>query len=230
MPLPASAPDSRPIVLCSGYGTWARTDCNPAAAAVAALAQQDQPSDCTLVCHEMPVDSEALAGNIEACLTQHRPDIWIGVGVAVSSPVIRAEAVGINCRSFRVPDVAGYQPDDEEILEHGPTAYRSTLPNRRIVNDCRAAGIPATVSFHAGTHLCNQMLYTVQHLARVAGTPALSGFIHVPQSTENVCHAGTDDALVSSMSTHTMSQALAIAVRCSVELWSAQQQEPLLPG
>jgi pyroglutamyl-peptidase len=45
-----------------------------------------------------------------------------------------------------------------------------------------SAGIPAQVSYSAGTYVCNDLLYTL--LAQFAGSNTKVGFIHVPYSTD----------------------------------------------
>ena len=42
----------------------------------------------------------------------------------------------------------------------------------------REAGLPGTISFTAGTYVCNDLLYLL--LRHFAGTPVRVGFVHVP--------------------------------------------------
>jgi pyroglutamyl-peptidase len=41
-----------------------------------------------------------------------------------------------------------------------------------------AAGIPAKLSYTAGTYVCNDLLYTLLH--RFSGTPTRVAFVHIP--------------------------------------------------
>lgn len=167
-------------------------------------------------CLEVPVDTHALYGWLEDALHRHTPDIWIGVGVAVNSPAIRLENIGINVRCFDVPDINGITMNAAAIINEGPVAHQSNLKTDQIVQSLRAAGIPAHLSFHAGTHLCNQMLYSVRQLSEQKLLPLLSGFVHVPQSTENVAMFSDQTGPCSSMAIPMMTQALGIAVDCAV--------------
>ena len=45
-----------------------------------------------------------------------------------------------------------------------------------------SAGLPAKVSYSAGTYVCNDLLYTL--LARYKSSKIGVGFIHIPYSTE----------------------------------------------
>ena len=64
----------------------------------------------------------------------------------------------------------------------GPTAYFATVPVRAMTAAIEAQGIPAAVSYTAGTYVCNDLLYTLLH--HYAGTPVRAGFIHVPFLSE----------------------------------------------
>ena len=60
--------------------------------------------------------------------------------------------------------------------------YFSGLPVLEIAEAVSAAGVPAAVSYSAGTYVCNDVLYSL--LAYVEGTDVRAGFIHVPYATE----------------------------------------------
>ncbi len=202
-------------MVVAGYGSWAKTAVNPAAEVVASL-QTLEPENYHLHSLEIPVDSEKLYGRLQAALLKYKPDLWIGVGVAVESPAIRLESVGINVRYFDVPDNAGARLAATPVVPGGPVAYESALPNDAIVECLRDAQIPALVSYHAGTHLCNQMLYSVLDLTVKEKLDLVSGFIHVPQSTANVALLDGREGLCSSMSISLMTQAVQLAIDCAV--------------
>ena len=101
---------------------------------------------------------------LEAAMQEHRPDVVICVGQAGGRAVINPEKVGINLMDGRIPDNAGYQPVDLPIREDGETAYFTSLPVKAMVQRMRDAGIPAEVSYTAGTYVCNYLLYTLLYL------------------------------------------------------------------
>jgi len=140
----------------------------------------------------VPVDTHALYGWLEDALHRHTPDIWIGVGVAVNSPAIRLENIGINVRCFDVPDINGITMNAAAIINEGPVAHQSNLKTDQIVQSLRR-------------QLSEQKLL-----------PLLSGFVHVPQSTENVAMFSDQTGPCSSMAIPMMTQALGIAVDCAV--------------
>lgn len=210
-----------PKILVAGYGPWVKAERNPAAQVVEDLKTRDWP-DCELVLEVMPVRSVGLAEKIEDLLEQHKPDAWVGLGVS-DAGIIQPEMVGINWRHFTVPDVTGAQIEQTPVIEAGPAAYNATLPNRQMVDAVNAVGIPASVSYHAGTHLCNQMLYTTAHIIAERGLQTLNGFVHVPQTPANIALTERQKPHASSMSLPMISEAIAICVNTLAQEITTQQ-------
>lgn len=201
----------KPTILVSGYGSWAKAKNNPAALVAARLGQEEFEC-CDLVAVELDVDTNALQDNINRLLDTHQPDGWIGLGVS-GAAVVQPEMVGINWRHFSVPDVTGAHLRATPIVENGPAAYNATLPCAEMVEKLRANHIPAMLSFSAGTHLCNQLIYVLGHTAKTRGMSLRNGFVHIPQSPENIaekCGADDDGA---SMDLATSTRAIRICVQ-----------------
>jgi pyroglutamyl-peptidase len=119
-------------------------------------------------------------------LAQHRPDIVLALGQAEGRCDLSLERVAINVQDARIPDNAGQQPIDVPVIKGGPAAYFSTLPIKSLVAGLKAAGFPASVSQTAGTFVCNQVFYGLQHA--LAGQGVHSGFIHLPLLPEQAAH------------------------------------------
>lgn len=198
-------------VVVAGYGAWAMTATNPAAETLKLLRAQTWP-DCDLVALEVPVRTDGLMDFVEEALITHKPEIWLGLGVAPEAMTIRMEAIGVNCRDFIVPDNEGVQHKGEAILEEGPAAFFSTLPSREIVEAMLKAGIPAELSYSAGTHLCNQMLYSSLHLIETHRLQTLSGFLHVPYTPEFVAEHLASEGIKPSLPLSVMAKAATVAV------------------
>jgi len=115
-------------------------------------------------------------------------DAIICVGQAGGRSAVTPEVIGINLREARICDNAGQKPENTPVIEDGPAAYFTTLPVREMVSAIEKAGLPAALSYSAGTFVCNDVLYTLLH--RYQGTDVRVGFIHVPflpeQAPENV--------------------------------------------
>ncbi len=72
----------------------------------------------------------------------------------------------------------------ELISRDADLAYESDVDVMVFVNNLQEKGIPAEVSFHAGTYVCNYQYFNC--LKYVLGKKIKSLFIHVPASPEEV--------------------------------------------
>ncbi len=115
---------------------------------------------------------------LQQALATHSPDIVLALGQAEGRCDFSVERVAINVMDARIPDNAGAQPIDVPVIAGGPAAYFSTLPIKSLVAGLKASGFPASVSQTAGTFVCNQVFYALQHT--LAGLGVHSGFVHLP--------------------------------------------------
>jgi pyroglutamyl-peptidase len=115
---------------------------------------------------------------LQQTLAHLSPDIVLALGQAEGRCDFSVERVAINVQDARIPDNAGAQPIDVPVIAGGPAAYFSTLPIKTLVAGLKAAGFPASVSQTAGTFVCNQVFYALQH--SLAGLGVHSGFMHLP--------------------------------------------------
>jgi pyroglutamyl-peptidase len=123
---------------------------------------------------------------LQQALKQHQPDIALALGQAEGRCDFSVERVAINVMDARIPDNAGAQPVDVPVVASGPAAYFSTLPIKALVAGLRAAGFSASVSQTAGTFVCNQVFYALQHT--LAGLGVHSGFVHLPLLPEQAAN------------------------------------------
>jgi len=114
----------------------------------------------------------------EALMEMHHPDVCLFCGQAASRTRVELEAIAINIFKGDLID-----PD-------GPPAYWATFPRQKeLVEGMRAAEIPAALSYHAGTHLCNHILYTALRGAERTGNVMRCGFLHLPMTAGQVIRA-----------------------------------------
>ncbi len=128
----------------------------------------------------LPTAFEAAAQAIRAHLDEHKPRAVINLGVAQSSPAIRLERVALNLDDARIPDNHGAQPRGLHIMPDAPPAYWTTLPLEAMLSALQVAGIPATLSNHAGAFVCNHVFFCVQHHLATTAPHTPAGFIHLP--------------------------------------------------
>lgn len=163
-------------LLITGFELFGGETINPAWEAVKAL--PEQIGGWQLRKLQIPTVFDLAAARTLACAAECRPDAVLCIGQAGTRSAVTPEYVGINLRHARIADNLGNQPQDEPVVPGGPTAYFATVPVRAMTAAIEAQGIPAAVSYTAGTYVCNDLLYTLLH--HYAETPVRAGFIHVP--------------------------------------------------
>ncbi|MGV9307574.1 pyroglutamyl-peptidase I [Nonomuraea sp. NPDC003727] len=159
---------------------------------------------------ELPcVFADAPAALREA-IERYDPDVVLCTGQAGGRAGITMEKVAINLIEARIPDNAGARPSGVPVVPGGPDAYLSRLPVKAMVRAVRAEGIPAAVSYTAGTFVCNQVAYELAHLIATERPGLRGGFVHVPYAPHQV--TGADRP---SMDTATVARALGVLVKAS---------------
>jgi pyroglutamyl-peptidase len=148
---------------------------------------RDLPAGRKVVTRRYPVDFEAVRARLADDLAADY-DYALHLGQAPGISRIHLEAVGLNVggHSSQMPDE--YQP----LVPDGPAAYQTALPLAEWSSQVRALGIPCQVSYHAGTYLCNALLYLTQHLAATRRLKTQAAFIHLPLAPEQVLHERQD--------------------------------------
>lgn len=135
---------------------------------------KDLPAKPEVTTRLYPVDYEQVRQRLEADLAAEY-DVALHLGQSPGSTAIHLEAVGIN-----IAQVGTSDGKPRTLVEDGPMAYQSRLPLARWSTMLQAAGIPAQISFHAGTYLCNAALYYSHHIAQTANLSTRSTFLHLP--------------------------------------------------
>jgi pyroglutamyl-peptidase len=116
---------------------------------------------------------------LDALIQQHRPACVVALGQAASRQALSFERVAVNWIDARIPDNDGVQPVDVPVLPGAPAARFTTLPIKAQMAAAREAGTPVEMSLSAGSFVCNQVFFGLQH--RLCRRPKVrSGFIHVP--------------------------------------------------
>lgn len=166
-----------------------------------------------LVAVQLPCVFKASLQVLESALRQYRPDVVLALGQADGRSDIAVERVAINVCDARLSDNQGDQPVDVPVIEDAPAAYFSTLPIKAMVQAMKANGFPASVSQTAGTFVCNQVFFGLQHA--LAGQGVHSGFVHVPLLPEQA--AARPGSTLPSMPVEVLQDALVCALHCVVD-------------
>lgn len=171
-------------VLMTGFQPFGGESMNPAYEAVKML--PDQIGSCEIVKREIPVVFGEGADCVLTAVKEENPDWVICVGQAGGRKGITPEKVAINLQDGRIPDNAGNQPVDEPIRKEGDTAYFTLLPVKNMVEAMKNAGLEASVSYSAGTYVCNDVFYRLLDEIHSRMPGLKGGFIHVPFCNEQV--------------------------------------------
>lgn len=142
-----------------------------------------------------PVDLMKLQEQLESDLRSDY-DYAIHLGQSPGSAIVKLETVGLNLRTNGKP-----------LVPNAPEAYRCGVDLVGGLEKLTAAGIPAQVSHHAGTYLCNAALYLSHHYTAMMGRSTHSVFIHLPLTPAQVA---SDGSTMASMSTPMQSAAIAM--------------------
>ena len=170
-------------VLLTGFEPFDKAAVNPSWEAVRQLDGVPLSEGVKIVARCLPCAFATAAETLLQLINELHPAMVIATGLGPGRSDISIERVAINVNDARIPDNLGAQPIDIAVVEGGPAAYFSTLPIKGMVKAVRDAGIAASVSQTAGTFVCNQVFYRLQHA--LAGTGVRSGFIHVPGLPES---------------------------------------------
>lgn len=165
---------------------------------------RNKPDDLDLVTRRYPVDLSRLRDCLSKDLQQPY-DAILHLGQSPGTASVKLEAIALN--------VAGYVEEKGEelpaLIPGAATAFRSEMPLRDWVQEIRGAEIPAVVSYHAGTFLCNATMYLAHHHFCKARQRPKIGFIHLPLAPQQVAYTGRN---MSSLSVELMAQAVRIAL------------------
>ena len=169
-------------ILITGFEPFGGESVNPAYEAVKLL--PDMAGDIQIVKMEIPTVFGEAGKVVETGILQHQPDAVICVGQAGRRADIGVERVAINLVEASIPDNAGNQPMDVKVQDDGDTAYFATIPVKAMVKNIKDHGIPASISYTAGTYVCNSVMYDLLYLIDRKYPSIRGGFIHVPYATE----------------------------------------------
>lgn len=197
-------------MLVTGFTPFGGEQINPSWEAARRLPNRIGGAE--LIKHEIPTEFDASGTALHKLLTELHPDAVLCVGQYGGANCIRVERVAINLRDARIADNAGKQPTDEPVVAGGPDAYFAMIPTREIVDALREQGIPAQLSYSAGTFVCNNLLYCALHESERSNPAPRCGFVHVPYLPEQ-----TKDGNAPSMGLEMMVKALHIAVEAIAE-------------
>lgn len=185
--MPDSARTPTPVALVTGFEPFGGDAFNPSWMVAQALHGQHVQGHLVQAV-ELPTAFEASLPALRAALRRHRPRLVLALGQA-GRTAIGVERVAVNLIDARIADNAGAQPIDQPVWPGAPAAHFSTLPVKAMVAAMRRAGLPAELSYTAGSFVCNQVFFGLMQLLR-RRDGVRGGFVHVPMLPEQARQHG----------------------------------------
>jgi pyroglutamyl-peptidase len=139
---------------------------------------RDIPEIHELTTRLYPVDFAEAAKKLREDVTGNY-DLALHLGQSPGSAQVALEAFAINAGNEQGGVCSPLTPS-------GPAAFATDLPLEEWAAGIRQAGVPAHVSHHAGTYLCNAVYYWSCFYARQLELPTRSLFVHLPLDTSQV--------------------------------------------
>lgn len=166
-------------VLVTGFGPFGKNASNPTSELVRTLQEKPIPG---VVAQVLPVEFVAGPARLRELIDRYRPELVLCTGLAAGSTALRVERIAVNERAGR--DEAGIEGAVNgrrtrlEDSAESPDGRFATLDTDALLGCLRSGGLAAEESWHAGTFVCNAVLWE----AITAGIPA--GFLHVPADVD----------------------------------------------
>lgn len=199
-------------VLVTGFDPFGGESINPAFEAVKLL--PDTINGAAVIKVEIPTVFGKGPLAVEKAIEEHHPDIVLCIGQAGGRTHITPEFVGINFQDARIPDNEGNQPLNQKIAKDGATAYFTKHPVKAIVQKLKEAGIPAALSYSAGTYVCNDVMYSLLYLIDQKYPHIRGGFMHVPYDASQAANLS---ASTPSMPITMIAKGLELAIKAIME-------------
>lgn len=171
-------------ILFTGFEPFGEDTVNPSWESVKGMSEELE--GITIAKLELPVVYDKVAELLREAILKERPDAVICVGQAGGRTQVTPEMVALNLKDCRAADNEGAIFDGDPIREEGPAAYFTTIPVKKMVAAMQEAGIPASLSYCAGTYVCNNVMYHLLDFLAQEYPEVQGGFIHVPYECSQV--------------------------------------------
>jgi pyroglutamyl-peptidase len=180
-----------PILLLTGYEPFDGFSLNPSEEIVKTLGNTKvgQYDVHGLV---LPLDYTKAFELLVSKMDEIGPSFVLCTGQA-SRGAVTIERIAVNAQSTLKEDNYGNKPESDVIIPGAPAAYFSSVDPQPIVDLLQKQGIPAQVSYHAGTYGCNWILFQVLHRIARDNLSTQATFVHVPPLPEQAIEKNRAD-------------------------------------
>lgn len=162
-------------ILVTGFGPFGKFKVNPTGV-VAAELDGAVVGPASVAGRALDTKYRRCEAQLRRAFREVKPRAAVLFGIAGGRKRLTLEALALNVDHAAAPDASGERRTRRRIDSRGPWILESTLPIDRILAGLKRARIPADVSYHAGTYVCNHAFYA----ARKSAPRLPLGFVHVP--------------------------------------------------
>jgi pyroglutamyl-peptidase len=134
-----------------------------------------------------PVDLDALNERLHKDL-ERGFDAILHLGQSPGACAVHLESIAVNVAGVTYGSSNQFGP----IVTDAPVAYRTRCPINQMCSELRGSGIPANISYHAGTYLCNAAMFLSHHWHAVRNLDCHIGFAHLPLTLEQSIASGRE--------------------------------------
>lgn len=167
-------------ILLTGFGAFGPHPSNPTAQ-IALNLQGELIAGHKVETLILPVDFKKAMEKIDETFKKKHWRLHLSLGLSASREKITPEKFALNSLHCpKRPDNKGRVFNEEVIEPSGPLALETTLPVGELVQELQSQGLDSELSTHAGTYVCNAVMYRALREAGrfISSTP--SGFMHIP--------------------------------------------------
>ena len=185
-------PTDLPVILLTGYEPFGPgKPANPSWEGIKKLDGQER-NGYRLVARELPVVWGAPLPELTKLIDEVHPAAIFSFGQGGGYTI---ETLAQNKRGA-FPDNAGKLPREPMIVPDGPEEYRATINAEGLAKRLKSRGQKVRISTEAGDYLCEEALYTLEHLKANAKQPLAVAFCHVPPLKADAGHGPTTPEMV----------------------------------
>lgn len=167
-------------ILLTGFEAFSKHQTNPTQWLVEQFKDQ-RINGYPIHCLVLPVDFKKAPLLLEELFRNQSYSFHLSLGLAASRKVLTPELIALNkMHCPQRPDNAGRIFINEELSQNAPLAIETTLPVAGLVDALNSAGYPAELSHHAGTYVCNAVMYHSLRITQKWMSLTPSGFMHIP--------------------------------------------------
>src|SRR3989344_28559 len=172
--LPFCFPE-RPVLL-TGFEPFAGTPYNPTTEVIEAVAKEEAVD--TMI---LSVTFRTAAEQVIRYIERETPALVLSLGLK-GDQYITLEQQSRNIMNSYVADNAGYRPREERIASSSEY-IQSSFDEPALAQLLEQAGLPVRLSYNAGTFVCNDLIYRVNHYIWENNLSTPFVFFHIPWTT-----------------------------------------------